>query len=146
MTNNFIEEYKELQEIRKACDQVRTDEERLEARKVYARFKKRIITEKGTEYAKAFRLFTEAWDKGNNYIDFNDTLKDEEVPKFVETLRSLGFRKFTFSSSWSGAVETAWAFIKNGCLLEGMIEINGEPRDIFSDEYEKIHAFLFNLN
>lgn len=146
MTNNFIAEYNELKKNRTACDQAQTEEERVEARKAYARFKKRIITEKGTEYAKAFRLFTEAWDKGNNYIDFSDTIKDEEIPNFVKTLRSLGFRKFTFSSSWSGAIETAWAFIKNGCLLEGMTEINGEPKDIFSDEYEKIHALLFNLN
>ena len=146
MTNNFIQEYNELKRIQAACDKAKTDEERLEARGEYVRFKNGLLAEKGSEYVKAFRLFNEAWDKGNNYIDFSDTIKDEEVPNFVKTLRSLGFRKFTFSSSWSGAIETAWTFIKNGCLLEGMVEINGEPKDIFSDEYEKIHAFLFNLN
>ena len=64
----------------------------------------------------------------------------------IKTLRALGFRKFTFSSAWSSAVETAWLFIKNGCLLEGMVEIKSKHKDFETDEYEKIHAYLFNLN
>ena len=73
-------------------------------------------------------------------------IRDEDVPNMIKTLRALGFRKFTFSSSWSSAVETAWLFTKNGCLLEGMVEINSKHKDFETDEYEKIHAYLFNLN
>lgn len=53
---------------------------------------------------------------------------------------------FTFSSTWSSAVETAWLFQKAGCTLAGLIEINSQHKAIMSDEYEKAHGYLFKLN
>ena len=107
MTNNFIAEYNELTNIRNAYDSAKTEIEKNAARGDFKAFKERI-TAKGNDYAKYFWIFEDAWRRGNNYIDFNDVIRDEEVPNMIITLRALGFRKFTFSSSWSSAVETAW--------------------------------------
>ena len=145
MTNNFIAEYNELTNIRNAYDSAETEVEKNGARGDFKAFKERIAA-KGNDYAKYFWIFEDAWRRGNNYIDFSDVIRDEDVPNMITTLRTLGFRKFTFSSSWSSAVETAWLFTKNGCLLEGMVEINSKHKDFETDEYEKIHAYLFNLN
>ena len=145
MTNNFIAEYNELKKIQEAYDSAAT-----EAEKDKARLSRRELTErindKGSDYADFFWRFERSWSVGNNYIDFSEVIADKDVPSIVSTLKSLGFRKFTLSSTWSSVVETAWLFTKNGCLLEGMVEINSKHKDFETDEYEKIHAYLFNLN
>ena len=145
MTNNFIEEYNELKNIREAYDSTEKEIEKQAARGKFIEFKEKISS-KGNDYAKYFWIFEDAWRRGNNYIDFSDVIRDEDIPNMVKTLRDLGFRKFTFSSTWSSAVETAWLFTKSGCLLEGMVEINSKHKDWETDEYERIPAYLFNLN
>ena len=145
MTNNFIAEYNEITNIRNAYDSAETEIERNAARGDFKAFKERIAA-KGTDYAKYFWIFEDAWRRGNNYIDFSDVIRDDDVPSMIATLRTLGFRKFTFSSSWSSAIETAWLFTKNGCLLEGIVEINSRHKDWETDEYERVPAYLFNLN
>ena len=145
MTNNFIAEYNELKNIRNAYDSAETEIERNAARGDFKAFKEQIAA-KGADYVKYFWIFEDAWRRGNNYIDFSDVIRDEDVPNMITTLRTLGFRKFTFSSSWSSAVETAWLFTKNGCLLEVMVEINSKHNDFETAYYETIPAYLFNLN
>ena len=145
MTNNFIAEYNELKNIRNAYDSAETEIERNAARGDFKAFKERIAA-KGSDYSKYFWIFEDAWRRGNNYIDFNDVIRDEDVPNMIKTLRALGFRKFTFSSSWSSAVETAWLFTKNNCSLDGMVEINSQHQDIYTEEFEKVPAFLFTIN
>ena len=43
----------------------------------------------------------------------------------------------------NGAVEAAWLFQKAGCSLAGLLEINSQYKDLVSNEYEKIPAYLF---
>ena len=123
MTNNFIAEYNELKKIQEAYDSAAT-----EAEKDKARLSRRELTErindKGSDYADFFWRFERSWSVGNNYIDFSEVIADKDVPSIVSTLKSLGFRKFTLSSTWSSVVETAWLFTKNNCSLDGMVEIN----------------------
>lgn len=79
-------------------------------------------------------------------IDLHDTIKDEDVQKLIENLRKNRIEYFTFSSTWSSAVNTAWLFKKNGCSLEGMIEINTSHKDFHTGEYKKIPSYLFKVN
>ena len=88
---------------------------------------------------------SEAQERGNAYIDLNDTIWDDQVPALIGNLREYGIEKFTFSSTWSSAVETAWLFTQNGCRLEGLVEINGRHKAFMSDEYEKAHGYLFSI-
>lgn len=145
MTNNFIAEYNELKKIQEAYDSAAT-----EAEKDKARLSRRELTErinnKGSDYADFFWCFERSWSVGNNYIDFSEAIADKDVPSIVSTLKSLGFRKFTLSSTWSSVVETAWLFTKNNCSLDGMVEINSQHQDIYTEEFEKVPAFLFTIN
>lgn len=65
--------------------------------------------------------------------------------QIAEKGKAYGIEKFTFSSSWSSAVETAWLFTQNGCRLERIVEINGSHKAFMSDEYEKAHGYLFSI-
>ena len=69
----------------------------------------------------------------------------QEPEKILKTFREFGVTEFTFSSSWSSAIQVVWAFTQMGCTLKGMIEIYGSGRKIMSKEYEKVPAFLFSL-
>ena len=60
-------------------------------------------------------------------------------------MRENGIERFTFSSGWTDAVETAWLFQKAGCVLEGLVEINKCNLTPFTDECEKIHGYLFRV-
>jgi hypothetical protein len=103
------------------------------------------IEAKGQDYTKIFRLYMEARKVGNTYIDLHDTIWDKDVKGLVEAMRANGIERFTFSSTWSSAVETAWLFQKEGCTLEGLIEINSQHQAFLSNEYEKAHGYLFRV-
>lgn len=90
------------------------------------------------------RLYSEMKERGNEYIDFDRPYLEEET--IVAMLKEYGFESFTLSSTWSGAVENAWKFQQAGCTLSGMIEINGTSKAFMSDDFEKVHAFLFKIN
>ena len=70
----------------------------------------------------------------------------EGCKALVACMKECGIEAFTFSSTWSSAVETAWLFQKAGCILAGLIEINSQHKAFMSDEYEKAHGYLFKLN
>lgn len=103
------------------------------------------LEEKGKEYCWVYCLFEEMQKRENEYIDLHDAMQDEKVPTYIESLRRHGIKYFTFSSSWSSAVETAWIFTQNGCSLKGLVEINSQYKNFMGDGYEKAHGYLFEI-
>ena len=99
----------------------------------------------GDNSIRIYRLYEEARDCGNEYIDFHEVIWDKDVAGMIAALRENGISHFTFSSGWSGAVDTAWLFTQNGCRLEGLVEINSQHKAFGSEEYEKLHGYLFSI-
>lgn len=89
------------------------------------------------------RLYSDMKKHGNSLLDLSGTYQKPE--KILEVFRELGVKEFTFSSSWSSAIEVAWQFTQMGCTLKGMAEIYGSGLKFMSHEYEKVPAFLFSL-
>ncbi len=147
MNNNFAEIYAREQalraqyrEARKGNDeaamrQVRSDHEVLEGQ----------IQEAGQAYARLYRLYASAMERGNAYIDLAEAHDYCDEEALISDMRAYGIANFTLSSGWSSAIESAWRFTQNGCTLEGMIEINGSCRDFTTDAYEKCGALLFHV-
>lgn len=145
--NNFAEEYAKELAVKAQYDEAKkagSGEGQEAARETYRRLEEQIA-EKGSAYARIYRLYSEAQERGNRYIDLNDTIWDEQVPALIGSLREYGVERFTFSSTWSSAVETAWLFTQNGCRLEGLVEINSQHKAFMSEEYEKAHGYLFRV-
>lgn len=145
--NNFAEEYARETEIKAQyheAEKAGNAEGQEAARMAYHELEEQIAA-KGNPYARIYRLYSEAKERGNEYIDLNDTIWDEQVKPLIGSLREYGIEKFTFSSTWSSAVETAWLFTQNGCRLEGLVEINSRHKAFMSDEYEKAHGYLFSI-
>ena len=130
----FYERYQKIDAGYEEAREAR-DEDGMEAcREAYQELRKEV-QEEGEGVASMMQLYSEMMKHGNSRIDINDACQEPE--KVISIFRDFGVTEFTFSSTWTNATETAWAFTKLGCSLKGMTEIN--------DGDEKIPAFLFTL-
>ena len=145
MMNIFEEAYKGIQEAKKAYAAATSDAEQDAARAIYKQATAKLDGLSNTE-KRIWSAYETAKDCGNEYLDLNDTIRDDTVEDLVACMKEYGITAFTFSSTWSSAVETAWLFQKAGCSLAGLIEINSQHKAFMSDEYEKAHGYLFKLN
>ncbi len=145
MNNNFAEDYRIYKtyeaEYDAAKDEAGKEAARQKVQELFAQ-----IDAKGEGYVRIYKLYESAQERGNAYIDLNDCIWDKDVEGLIDSLRKNGIDHFTFSSTWSSAVETAWLFLQNGCTLEGLVEINSQYKIFASDEYEKAHGYLFKVN
>lgn len=101
------------------------------------------VRAEGEAFGDMMRLYSDMKKHGNSHLDLSGTYREPE--KILKTFREFGVTEFTFSSSWSSAIQVAWAFTQMGCTLKGMIEIYGSGRKLMSNEYEKVPAFFFSL-
>ena len=103
------------------------------------------IDAKGQAYSRIYREYKDSRDKGNEYLDLHDVIWDKDVESLITCMRENGIERFTFSSGWSSAVESAWIFQQNGCRLQGLIELNSPNMNWFTGEREKLHGYLFSI-
>ena len=125
----------ELKNDQATMEQARTDHFALEA----------DIQAQGKPFELLYSLYAAAMKVGNEYIDLSELHEYRDAKELIDSFREYGVEAFTFSSGWSSATESAWAFLQNGCALAGMAEINGQHKAFGSDEYEKRPAFLFRV-
>ena len=145
MKNIFEETYKGIQEAKKAYDEATNKEGQEAARAIYRKATEGLDRLSKMEM-KIWNYYEATKDCGNEYIDINDIIYDSEVETLVACMKECGIEAFTFSSTWSSAVETAWLFQKAGCTLAGLIEINSQYKTFGTDEYETAHGYLFKVN
>lgn len=145
MKNIFEEAYKGIQEAKKAYEAAIDKEGQEVARAIYRQATESLDGLSKPEM-KIWNYYEAAKDCGNEYIDINDIIYDSEVETLVACMKELGIEAFTFSSTWSSAVETAWLFQKAGCTLAGLIEINSQYKTFGTDKYEKAHGYFFKIN
>ena len=147
MDSSFEKNYAREQEIRRMHDAAQTQGSRegmSDAVDAYQSFRNSIMAE-GDIYARIYRLYSQARDRGNRYVDISDDTDAESAGKMADAFRRHGIEKFTYSSCWSGAARAAWQFIQHGCILEGMLEINGPHTEIGSDRHEKVYGYVFSV-
>ena len=113
------------------------------ARDSYHEMEDEILKTEDDDFGFAYRLYKQMKECGNEYIDLSIAIHDEVG--VLQTLRKYGVERFTFSSGWSSAVESAWIFQQNGCRLEGLIELNSIHKDWTTGEREKVHGYLFTI-
>ncbi len=52
---------------------------------------------------------------GSDDLVLDDVKWTKEVAPIVKECREYGIKQIAFTSTWSGAIDTIWEFIKNGC-------------------------------
>ena len=73
------------------------------------------VRAKGEAFGDMMRLYSDMKKHGNSRLDLSGTYREPE--KILETFREFGVTEFTFSSTWSSAIQVAWAFTQMGCTL-----------------------------
>lgn len=140
----YYEQQREIERAYDVADEQNDEAGKVAAREAYHAWKDRAIAE-GEDFWRVLQMYQDARKRGNEHIDLHDNIWDKDVPALIERLRKAGIERFTFSSTWSSTVETAWLFLQNGCKLEGMAEINGTTTAFMSDEYERVPAYVFSI-
>jgi hypothetical protein len=142
MTNIFEKAYAQVQKAKKAYDAA-TDVAGQDAARVLYHEATDPIEAMGDTACRIWREYEVSRDSDNDHLDISEVVWDKDVEALISCMRDSGIDHFTFSSGWSSAVETAWLFQQNGCTLEGLIEINSRHKDLFTNEREKAHGYLF---
>ena len=144
LMKKYHEQLQEIERAYDAADEQNDEAGKVAAREAYHAWKDKAIAE-GEDFWRVLQMYQDAKKRGNEYIDLHDNIWDKDVPALIERLRKAGIKKFTFSSTWSSTVQTAWLFLQNGCKVEGMAEINGTTTAFMSDEYERVPAYVFSI-
>ena len=147
MENKFSAEYEKYVEIlgQYNASKASKDEDGMEAARGAHLEQEARIEAMGKSFASIFELYVNARERGNENIDISECCEYRSEADLIASFREFGIDTFTFSSRWSSAVESAWAFIQNGCTLMGMVEINSRTKD-WEGCYEKRPAYLFSVN
>lgn len=144
MKNIFEETYTQIAELKKAYDAANDEDGREKARTAYHDLLK-PLEEFGSAAGRLWREYETSRDNGNGLLDISEVVWEKDAESLISCMRNIGIEQFTFSSTWSSAVETAWLFKQNGCELEGLVEISGSM-SFFEGEREKKRAYLFRVN
>lgn len=100
------------------------------------------IEANGRNFANLIDLLIEARENGNELIDVHDPHDYYGPAALIATLREYGIERFAFSAS---STATAMEFVKAGCEIRGMAEINTRFTKIGTDERETRPAFIFEV-
>lgn len=144
MTNTFEETYTKIKQIKTAYSNATTDAEREEARKEFNSITDEF-EKKSPCLNRIMKEYEVSRDSGNEILNIRSYINEDQVEDLIQTLKDNGINEFTFSDSSSGSLENAWKFQEAGCKLQKIVEINSEYKKICSDEFEKIHAYLFRI-
>lgn len=147
MNRLFAETYAKAQEIERRYDaaELKNDQTAMEQARADHFALEVSIQAQGKPFELLYSLYAAAMKVGNQYIDISELNEYQDTATLIASFREYGVEAFTFSSGWSSATESAWAFLQNGCTLVGMVEINGQHRAFGIDKYEKRPAFLFRV-
>lgn len=86
-----------------------------------------------------------ALESGNELPDFNEVIWEDDIEAILDDCRRFGFQQFTISSTFSSLTQTIAEFIRLGCRLEGMTEVNARYNDWRTGKKEIRPAFLLSL-
>lgn len=92
----------------------------------------------GKCFCAMFRMYSEMKEDGNTLLNVPDNYNPEGIMKLFKACEIV---RFTYSSRWSGALETAYVFEQSGYRIDGMTEINGGSRN----NNKKIPALVFEM-
>lgn len=143
MKNIFEEIYEKVQQAKVVYREAESDEEKDKARWLY-----RSVVEKAEQQCKGAACvwydYENSRDCGNKRLDISAILWEREVPEIVSCLKRNNIKSFTFSGTYTSAIEIAWMFQKEGYVVVGMVEVNSNLKDC-DGNYQKRPALLFRI-
>lgn len=88
----------------------------------------------------AFWAYRYSVDAENDFINFGETIWDNDIPDIAKTFNLAGIVEFTISSTFSGLIPTLAEFEKHGFKMAGLTEVNANYTDFMTGKRERIPA------
>ena len=143
MKNVFEETYTQMTALRAQWGQVKSASQRIRVKEELTRVYG-VIVGMGTAAINLYRVYEVSRQNGNPVINLGENFWADEIPDLLACMHKVGITEFTFSSTWSDAVNTAWLFQQHGCSLQGMVEVSCSPLE--SKKPDLRPAYLFKIN
>ena len=100
----------------------------------------------GGMYKTIFTLLYTQIKTGNAYIDISEPfIYSGKEAELIDAFRDYGIYYFTFSSQWSNAGRSAYAFKQKGATVENLIEVY-TGQETYDGQKEKAPAYIFRVN
>ena len=88
----------------------------------------------------AFWAYRTSCTCGNDLIDFNEVIWENDIEAIAATFEANDITEFTISSNFSGLIKTLVAFEKHGYKMIGTTQVNASHTDWKTGEYAKVDA------
>lgn len=143
MKNIFEKTYEKINQQAKAVCAAKSNEEKEEARRL---LDKTISEIESLDFytVHIWYEYKNARDCGNNSINLSEIIWDHQVAEIVACMKVNGVKEFTFSGTYSNALETALLFQQEGCVMEGMVKVFSTYTDA-NGEHTEVPALLFKI-
>ena len=87
-----------------------------------------------------FWAYRKSIDAGNDLIDFDEVIWDEDIEAIATCLKENGITEFTISSTFSSLISTLAAFDRLGFRMDGITEVNANYTDWQTNKKARIPA------
>lgn len=139
----FEKIYEKVNQQAKAVCAAKSNEEREDAR--------RLLNETISEIESLDFYTVHIWyeykkarDCGNSRLNLSEIIWEHQVSKIVACMKANEIKEFTFSATYTEAIQTAWLFQQEGCVLEGMVKVFSTYTDA-NGEHTEVPALLFKI-
>lgn len=111
-------------EIIRTYREAKDEETRDAARMLMKEHQNKMFEWETLDFYEVYRAYREAAEDGNEFPDFNSAFNSEKIKSYVRIMKENGIKQFTYSSTWTNAIQGAWDFEQAGAKLEGLVEIS----------------------
>ena len=91
------------------------------------------------------KAYSHSMEAGNELIDFDDVIWDEDIEEIIENCKRYGITEFTVSSGFSRIIETLDKFAEHGCKVDGLIKVKSIHKDFQTNKKKVIPAIKMSL-
>ena len=77
---------------------------------------------------------------GNDQIDFNEVIWEQDIEAIAATFEANGITEFTISCNFSGLIKTLVGFEKHGFKIVGTTQVNASHTDWMTGKHAKLDA------
>ena len=147
--NNFKEIYSIIKTIKEQYESGNITQEQAQRSIADTYSSLEYIYSKDTpEYISAciiYRNYSIAMEDGNEDLDFEDCIFENQVENICKLLKENEIDRFTISSTYSGLTNLASKFQENGYYVTGLTQIKSQYTDFMSTNKKVVPAFVFKL-
>lgn len=128
---NKLEYYSRLEdEIIRTYKKAEDEETRNAVRMLMKEHENKMFEQEPLDFYEVYQAYRKAVENGNKYLDFDGTYTPERIRDYVKILKENGIKHFTYSSTWTNALQDAWEFESAGAHLEKMTMTHWRGKDV----------------